>query len=134
MTTQILLMLPDELYEEAAHAAEVQNMHLDNLLVNLIRTGLPGAENKPSLMTYEPDRDVEKEINAYHQLHPTLKKNYLGQHVAILDGELIDHDADGVALSQRVYEKFPDKFILIREVETESDRILHFRSPRLLRN
>ena len=73
MTTQILLMLPDELYGEAAH-------------------------------------------------------------VAIYKGELIDHDADGVALSQRVYEKYPDKFILIRQVEVESDRILHFRSPRLVRN
>ena len=134
MTTQILLMLPDELYGEAADVAESQNLHVDDLLITLIRTGLPKLRDKVDVVTYEPDRDVDKEIIAYHKLHPTLKQNYLGQHVAIYKGELIDHDADGVALSQRVYEKYPDKFILIRQVEVESDRILHFRSPRLVRN
>ena len=134
MTTQILLMLPDEMYGEVSDVAEAQNLHVDDLLVSLIRAGLPHLKGKATSVTYEPERDVEKEINAYHKLHPMLKQNYLGQHVAIFEGELIDHDVDGVALSQRVYKQYPDKFILIREVEVESDRILHFRSPRLIRN
>jgi hypothetical protein len=76
------------------------------------------------------DNEVEREKAAYFALHQVLWQKYPGQHVAIYNGELVDHDTDGVALSKRVYQRYPDQFVLIRQVEQEPDRVLYFRSPR----
>ena len=73
----------------------------------------------------------EGEINAFIKMHSTLVDDYLGQNVAIYQGELVDHDHDVVALLKRVRAQYGSERVLIREVEPESDRILNFPSFRL---
>lgn len=73
-----------------------------------------------------------REVEAYHRLHPELLKKYKGQHVAIYQGQLVDHDTDVEALLLRTMARFPDEVVLMRKVEESPEVVLRFRSPRLL--
>ncbi|RIK35790.1 MAG: hypothetical protein DCC55_29230 [Chloroflexi bacterium] len=76
------------------------------------------------------DEAVERERAAYIALHPMLLEKYPGEHVAIYGGALIDHDIDGVALSQRIYARFPDEFVWIAPVQEHPLEEWVVRSPR----
>ncbi|MEM7537723.1 MAG: DUF5678 domain-containing protein [Chloroflexota bacterium] len=78
------------------------------------------------------DKDSKRERDAYIKIHPTLLKEYFGEHVAIYNGELVDHDTDYSALFKRVDEKYPDEFVLMRPVEEKPEREFHFRSIRFV--
>lgn len=75
---------------------------------------------------------MTREMEAYVALHPSLKEDYLGQHVAILDGQLIDHDADPAALYQRIVARYGHRFVWMTAVEEEPLTTLVFRSPRII--
>ena len=77
----------------------------------------------------EPDEIAEREMQAYLQLHPFLRRNYFGKFVAIHDGELIDHDEDFEILYERIDHSYPDEFVWISPVEEEAIPTLTFRSP-----
>lgn len=47
----------------------------------------------------------EREHQAFLRLLPELLKTHRGKHVAIHDGQVVDHDTDDIALIKRVYEK-----------------------------
>ena len=81
----------------------------------------------------ESDPAVEREMQAYIAMHPTLLEEYLGEHVAIYQGKLIDHDKDPGALLARIDAKFPDEFVWTTQVGSEPVRTFVLRSPRILR-
>lgn len=54
------------------------------------------------------------------------------QHGAIHNGQMVDHDVDGMTLSRRVYQRFPDVFVLIRQINSTPERVIRLRSPRLV--
>ncbi len=76
---------------------------------------------------------LRREQEAYRAMHPELKQKYLGQHVAIYTGELVDHDPDAMALLRRVRQKFGHAPVLFCEVEDKPDKEYVIRSPRLER-
>ena len=75
---------------------------------------------------------VWREESAFLEQHDALKATYLGQHVAMKDGEVVDHDTQIAELYTRMRQKFPNSFVLMKQVEETPDRIIHFRSPRLV--
>lgn len=123
---EVTLTLPDDLYRQAERQAELRHQTLDSLLSDIL------AESIRQQMDQNDD-PVEKELAAYRAMHEKLSQKYAGHHVAIFQGKLVDHDQDGAALSQRIYNRFPDEFVLIRQVTAEPERVLHFRSPRLIK-
>ena len=76
---------------------------------------------------------MQKEIAAYLQLHPQLVPAFLGQYVAVYEGQVVDYDTDPAALHKRIKAKFLNKVVLSRKVTTDPEPILHMRSPRLER-
>lgn len=74
---------------------------------------------------------MEQNVEAYKAMHGEFVERYLGQYVAICDGQLIDHDLDPVALLQRMREQYPDQVILRRKVERMPERELRIRHPRI---
>jgi hypothetical protein len=52
-----------------------------------------------------PMSKAEREYEAFLSLLPELLKTHRGQHVAIHDGQVVDSDADDIALIQRVHAK-----------------------------
>jgi hypothetical protein len=132
MSKEILLTIPDDMYSQMQDYAEKMNRPIDTCILDILANSF---ENEGTILvsnkaTPLPDSAVDREKAAYIDLHKTLWQKYPGHHVAIYKGEMVDHDADGLALSKRIYKRYRDQFVLIRQVEQEPDPVLHFRSPR----
>lgn len=76
---------------------------------------------------------IQAETEAFSAQHVRLKEAYLGEYVAMHQGEVIDHDPDLRTLHLRVYERLGHTAVLLKKVTDDSERELTFRSPRLER-
>ncbi|MCB0109856.1 MAG: hypothetical protein KDE53_28230 [Caldilineaceae bacterium] len=76
---------------------------------------------------------MKAETAAYERMHAQLITEHLGEHVAIHNGQMVDHDSDLVALRKRIRQRFGRMPILLREVTLE--RVLPellIRRPKLI--
>ena len=121
MLTPTQVSLDADLVESLQQIAAEQGLTLDQVISDLARQYLRQARRAK----------LQREAEAYQALYVDLKSKYLGQHVAIHDGNLVDHDADPVVLVRRVRQRFGHAPILIRQVEEQPDREFVLRSPRL---
>ena len=64
-------------------------------------------------------------------MYPQLGERYLGQFVAVHNGQIVDADVDFEALFLRIQERFEDTPVLIRLVSTTPTLELRASSPRL---
>lgn len=78
----------------------------------------------------DEDEALRRERVAFMALHPTLLAQYPGEYVAIHGGALVDHDKDGLALSLRVHQRFPNEFVWIAPLKTQPLEEWVVRSPR----
>lgn len=74
---------------------------------------------------------MKRNTDAYHEMHGDLVRDYLGQYIALLDGELIDADSDPVALLSRVRKRYPGQVVMRQKVERLPDQVIHIRHPSL---
>jgi hypothetical protein len=74
----------------------------------------------PAYTWTEGNEDADNERITFLQMHQALWEQFPWEHVAIYQGKLVDHDPDGEKLSLRIYEKYPDQFVLIRQVTAEA--------------
>jgi hypothetical protein len=82
-----------------------------------------------------PDRRAMlQEQAAFQAMLPDLLTRYKDQYVAVYQGQVIDHDADQVALIERLNQSHPEMIVLVKKVATEPERVLRMRSPRLINN
>ncbi len=79
----------------------------------------------------EARRKMQREMNAFFQLHARLLADHAGDYVAIHQGKVIDHDADQLALFQRVEQRYGDTPVLIKQVLADPEEEYTFRSPTL---
>ena len=128
MTEQINISIPQTLYRRVRVLARTRKQPVDAVLVAVLDQALP-PDDEPEITDEEVA--VEREMQAYIALHPMLKEKYLGQHVAIFGGQLIDVDADYGALYERIDAQYPDRFVWLATVEEDPMPTLVFRSPRL---
>jgi hypothetical protein len=77
------------------------------------------------------DQKLKAEVQAFEGMHPQLVKKYLGQFVAVHEGQVVDADADFEALFLRLQESLGDVPVLIRPVSVEPTLELRAPSPRL---
>lgn len=76
---------------------------------------------------------MEQEQAAYeHIMREELLATQEGQYVTIHGGELVDADADQMALARRINADYPDRVVHIRFVRRGPNPVLHFRSPRFI--
>ena len=127
MSKQITLPIPEDVYRQVENVAATTNRDVVEVLLETISHTFAPFPVNPNRVA------MKKEIEAYKAMHPELVKKYLGQYVAIYQGQLVDHDADPVALHRRITAQFPHKTVLSRLVHEEAESILHMRSPRLER-
>lgn len=74
---------------------------------------------------------IESEKRAFLSQHSHLKATYLGQFIAIHQGQVVDYDPSFEPLHRRIRQKYGREAILIRQVEEEADRPMLIRSPRI---
>ena len=125
MSTQVLLDVPDDIYRQVKNVAtRTQQAVADVLLDSIARSFAP--------FPVDPRRsEMSRNVEAFVAIHPTLVKEYLGKTVAILEGHLVDSDADPLALLQRVRRAYPNRVVLRRKVELVAERELQIRNPRI---
>jgi hypothetical protein len=110
-----------ELYERVKKAAKAQNTSVDDFLSQGIRYYL-----------WELDRrKISEESKIYHQRHEELKAQYLGMYIAMLEGEVVDHDHDFSALYQRVRQHFGQTAVMITQVKETAELPLTRRGFRM---
>jgi hypothetical protein len=125
MTTRITVELPDTVYRRIEALARQSRRAVTDVVADVVTRSV-----QP--FPVDPNRDaMQRELDAFHRLHPTLWRDFPGQTVAITSGRLVDHDPDPVALLKRVQHAYPDRVVLRRKVEEAPETVLHFRSPRL---
>ena len=69
-------------------------------------------------------RKISEESRTYQQRHAELKAQYLGQYIAMHNGEVVDHDMDVTVLRQRVHQRLGRKPVMITMVEEDAERPL----------
>jgi hypothetical protein len=130
-----MLQLPDNLYQRTRRFANLHQQNMDEAIYSLLEQALAAGEAEEEIIDWsEPDPAVDREMQAYIAMHPMLKEQYFGKHVAIYHGELIDYDDDPAALLSRIDAQHPDEFVWVTQVGPEPIQTLVFRSPRILRD
>ncbi len=113
MTTLTLTIEP-ELYQRVEETTLIYHTEIGTLFNQAIRRYL-----------WELDRrKISEETKRYYQCHAELKKHYLGQYIAMHQGEVVDHDVDFGTLCQRVQQQFGRVPIMMRQVEEVADHPL----------
>jgi hypothetical protein len=123
MITQTQVSLDANLVESLRQVAAEKGMTLDQAL----------GESAQEYIRQARRIKLRREQDAYRAMHAELKQKYLGESVAIYNGELVDHDEDALVLLRRVRQRFGSAPVLFCEVEDQPDREYVIRSPRLER-
>jgi len=134
MTAQVLVTLPDNVYERVQQLAQVRQQEIAEAIAAYLDDTLP--ESKVVTLTTEQIAQkaaLQREKAAYIKLHPMLKKKYLGLYVAVYNEKLIDSDSNYGILYERVRSQYPNEVVLMTEVEDEPMKTIVVRSPRLIR-
>jgi hypothetical protein len=109
-----ILTVEPELYERVEKAASKHRASVDEVLIEAVRQYL-----------WELDRRrISEESRIYHQRHAELKARYLGQYIAMSDGQVVDSDADFHTLRKRVRQRFGHTPVMITLVEEVVERPL----------
>ena len=103
-----------ELYRRVEEASLEHKASTGEILAEAIRRYL-----------WELDRrKISKESNIYRQRHAELKAQYLGQYIAMHNGQVVDHDTDFQTLHQRIRQRFGRTPVMITLVEDVAERPL----------
>ncbi len=121
MLTPTQVSLDAELVKSLQQIASEQGKTLDQVL----------EESAKEYLRENREASLLREQEVYVAMHAELKRKYLGQHVAIYNRELVDHDTDAMALVHRIRQRFGNAPVLFCEVEEEAEREYVIRSPRL---
>lgn len=123
----ITVAVPEDLYRRVARVASTTHRDVVDVILETITAALTPFPVNPQRGA------MDAEIVAYEAMHGELVEQFLGQYVAIYQGELIDRDVDPVILHQRLEEHYPGKIVLCRKVQKEATPVLNMRSPRIER-
>ena len=115
------ITLQPDLAEQVAQMAETAGIGVTDLINEALSEYLQRFSHEK----------IEAEAQAFERMHETLKEQYLGQFVAVHNGQVVDADADFEAVFLRVQARFGRTPVLIRRVSEEPTTELRFRSPRL---
>ena len=72
---------------------------------------------------------IKREVEAYERIYSRLRDQFLGQYVAIHNGELVDHDSNVEALHRRIRDRFGRVSVLIRRVAETPVAEIWIRTP-----
>jgi hypothetical protein len=128
MLKEVSLRIPEAVYHQASWLAKGRDEQLEDVLVKAI--DIESLARKMVVDLSEADEGLDREQEAYEQMHEELKRQYLGQSVALKGGKLIDMDVDYGTLYERVLARYPDESVWMTTVRNEAIPTLMMRSPR----
>ena len=116
----LMLTLQPELAEQLESVAVERSVMPNELLEAAVRAYLRQVERE----------QIKTEAAAFRTQYDKLRRQFIGQYVAIYRGEVVDHDPEFQALHSRIRQRYGRQPVLLRRVEREPERTLVFRSPR----
>jgi predicted DNA-binding protein len=123
MSTSPIALQPD-LAERVRRITRSKGATVEEFVKQAVREHLEQLE----------EQRLEAEIQAFERMHPQLVKQYLGQFVAVHEGQMVDTDVDFETLFLRLEKYLGDVPVLIRLVSAEPTLELRAPSPRLERS
>jgi hypothetical protein len=90
------------------------------------------SEQRPAEKTPQAD-PLDREVAFFEEQHEQLVAHFLGQYIAMYQGQVIGHHPDLAVLIADTQQTHPDTPVLFRQVQATLPPTLFFRSPRLLR-
>ncbi len=127
MDIRITVVIPQHVYQQARRVAAREHSTVDDILKEALIEAFPAVHVHPQRA------QMEAEQASFEAQKQQLLGEYEGRYIAMLNGDVIDTDADKVKLAARIDEKYPDAVVLIRLVSREPEWELVMRSPRLIR-
>lgn len=118
------LPITKELFKRVERLASLRNQDVSAMLDELLSWVEADDDS--------PEARMSQEEEAFRTMLPTLQSEYLGQYVAIFQGEVVDHDSDELSLLERVERALPGDVVLLKLVSSNPERPLVVRSPRLV--
>ena len=79
----------------------------------------------------EAEKKIRREEQHFRAQHTRLLDQYAGQFIAMHEGQVIDSDADELALYLRIRQRFPMVGVLIKQVTPALEEVWVMRSPHL---
>jgi glutamyl-tRNA reductase len=108
------VVVESELFERIEQAAREQQSSASDIFTEAARRYL-----------WELDRrKISEESRIYRQRHTELRDQYLGQYIAMHEGQVVDQDPDLGALRHRVRQKFGRTPIMMTRVEDTAEQPL----------
>jgi Family of unknown function (DUF5678) len=126
MSTKVTLTIPDHIYKQVEQVAQTNEQPLADVINEALAEAFPTVHINPQRQV------MEREQEAFKTMLPELLKNYEFQYVAVHNGQVVDHDNDKINLVARIEQSFPEKVVLIKQVTSKPDRVIHMRSPRFI--
>ncbi len=109
------------LYKQLEEAAHIQQSSLDDI-----------ADEAFRLYLWEQSRSkIAEESASYRLQHDALKTKYLGEYIAMREGQVVDHDPDFSILYGRIRQRFGQTPVMITRVEKEPETTLTRRGFRI---
>lgn len=126
MTVQVTLAVPDAVHLQVEQLAKTTQRPINELMAEAVTRSFSSF--------YIDDRreQMEQEVAAFEAMHKQLWEKYANQYVAIYRGQVIDADADQIALLGRLDIAYPDAVVLVRQVLPKIQGDLYVRSPRFV--
>ncbi len=126
--TMYLRNVPGRLVREAKSAAARQGTTLTAIVREALERYLTDNRETP------PDElePLAKDMAWYEANKRKLLRKYAGQYVAIVDGNVVDHDKEFAPMAQRVFQRYGVRAIFMPKV-VPGRRVVHLPSPQLAR-
>lgn len=123
------VQLPKELYEVLERRAELQHKTADTLVAEMVSDQLDINEVPERAEHNEKTAAFEREIAAFERLRPSLIDEYVGQYVAIYQGQVVANGDDKLSLVDQVYQQFGLVVCYVGKVTLDPPRIRTVRMP-----
>lgn len=122
--------VPERLVRAAKARAAERGITLTDFVIEAVDAAVEADVADTPDERAEPDLESDQ---AWYEAHrPELEQRYPDQYVAIVDGEVVDHDAEFAALAERVHARFGRRHVLMPRV-VPGGRVVHLPSPRVQR-
>ena len=124
--TQYTVQLPEDLYKAVSKQADSQQKTPDDLVVEWVSHHVGSSEID------ETHQAFEREIAAFERLKSNLMEPYMGQYVAIYQGEVIASGDDKLAVLHEVRQQYGPIVCYVEKVSRELLRTARMPSFRIV--
>lgn len=121
LTPTVVELKEPALVQQVAQVARTQKRKPEDLLATAVRDYLEALEEEA----------IHKETEAFWREHEALLAQYSGQHVAMRQGKVVDHDSDVSRLDARIRDRFGLLPVLIAPVTPAPRRDIQWRGGRV---